>query len=279
MSNDADKGPLITWHHSLEEYFRETGEKANCLAWCHKRSEELYAHRKTFIDLPVIILSAVTGFLSVGSQQIFQGWSYTPVVLGVSSLFVSVLNTTGSYFGWAKRQEGHRISSIQYSRLYRFLSVELGLPREERQTPTALLKYVRDQIDRLQEISPLIPPEILSVFTNKFGKTDDIAKPEEANGLERITIYPSDSIKDAPTPSNQPIQIGQPFRLQGLRGGDSTLSQTSGIGTGNTTGGRSTEGGEDGGSKSVRPERDGHAESDSNSQNSVLPRAVESEEH
>ena len=107
MSNDADKGPLITWHHSLEDYFRETGEKANCLAWCHKRAEELYDGRKTFIDLPVIILSAITGFLSVGSEQIFQGWSYTPVVLGVSSLFVSVLNTTGSYFGWAKRQEGH----------------------------------------------------------------------------------------------------------------------------------------------------------------------------
>ena len=279
MSNDADKGPLITWHHSLEDYFRETGEKANCLAWCHKRAEELYDGRKTFIDLPVIILSAVTGFLSVGSEQIFQGWSYTPVVLGVSSLFVSVLNTTGSYFGWAKRQEGHRISSIQYSRLYRFLSVELGLPRSERQTPTALLKYVRDQIDRLQEISPLIPPEILSVFTDKFGKVEDIAKPEEANGLERITIYPSNSVKDAPTPSDFPLHDGQTVRIQNLRGRDSTLPQTSGVGESHPTGGRPAEGGQSGGSEVIRPVGDGHAEGHSDVENSVLPRPAESTEH
>jgi hypothetical protein len=254
MSNDADKGPLITWHHSLEDYFRETGEKANCLAWCHKRAEELYDGRKTFIDLPVIVLSAVTGFLSVGSQQIFQGWAYTPVVLGVSSLFVSVLNTVGSYFGWAKRQEGHRISSIQYSRLYRFLSVELGLPRSERQTPTALLKYVRDQIDRLQEISPLIPPEILLVFTSKFGKVEDIAKPEEANGLERITIYPVDTIKDVPTPSNPPFQDGPQIRLQSLRGRDSTLSEAGGVGASNPASGRPAEGGQGGGGEGLRIE-------------------------
>jgi hypothetical protein len=279
MSNDADKGPLITWHHSLEDYFRETGEKANCLAWCHKRAEELYDGRKTFIDLPVIVLSAVTGFLSVGSQQIFQGWAYTPVVLGVSSLFVSVLNTVGSYFGWAKRQEGHRISSIQYSRLYRFLSVELGLPRSERQTPTALLKYVRDQIDRLQEISPLIPPEILLVFTSKFGKVEDIAKPEEANGLERITIYPADTIKDAPTPSDSTAYLGQTVRIQNLCGRDSTLSEASGIGASHPAGGRSAEGGQGGGREILRPVGDGHAEGDSNPPNPVLPRPPEGTEH
>jgi len=252
--SDGETQPIISWHHSLEDYFRETGEKANCLAWCHKRSEELYAHRKTFIDLPVIVLSAVTGFLSVGSQQIFQGWAYTPVVLGVSSLFVSVLNTVGSYFGWAKRQEGHRISSIQYSRLYRFLSVELGLPREERQTPTALLKYVRDQIDRLQEISPLLPPVVLDVFTSKFGKVEDIAKPEEANGLERITIYPADNVKDVPTPSNPPLQIGSQIRLQGLRGRDSTVAEAGGVGAGNPASGRPAEGGQGGGGEGLRTE-------------------------
>jgi len=261
--SDGDKGPLINWHHSLEDYFREAGEKANCLAWCHKRSEELYSGRKTLIDLPVIVLSAVTGFLSVGSAQIFQGWPYTPVVLGVSSLFVSVLNTTGSYFGWAKRQEGHRISSIQYSRLYRFLSVELGLPREERQTPTALLKYVRDQIDRLQEISPLIPPEILAVFNAKFGDMKSIAKPEEANGLEGITIYPADTIKDAPTPSDSIVQSRREVRLQNLPVRNSIVAETSRPGPSDSTGGRSSESREDGGSSGLPTERLGHEEDDS----------------
>ena len=111
------------------------------------------------------------------------------ILLGVASLLVSVINTTGTYFGWAKRCENHRLSAIQYSRLYRFLAIELGLPRDERMTPTDLLKYTKDNYDRLQEISPLIPPEVAREFRKKFGKEMDISKPEELNGLDRVQVF------------------------------------------------------------------------------------------
>ena len=180
----------VTWNDTLETYFAETGEKANCLAWVHKRAEEIYSHRRTFIDLPVIVISSVTGFLSASAPSLFVGQEQlSSILLGVASLFVSVLNTTGTYFGWAKRAEAHRLSAIQYARLYRFLAIELGLPRDERMTPTDLLKYTKDSYDRLQEVSPLIPPELISEFKKKFGKNAEIRKPEELNGLEKITIY------------------------------------------------------------------------------------------
>jgi hypothetical protein len=110
----------------------------------------------------------------------------------VASLFVSVLNTAGSYYGWAKRSEGHRISAIHYARLYRFISVELSLPRDERMDPANFLKYVKDQYDRLQEISPLLPPEVIADFSKKFANEKEISKPEEANGLEKITVFRND---------------------------------------------------------------------------------------
>lgn len=56
------------------------------------------------------------------------------------SLFVGTLNTIGSYFGWAKRAEAHKISSITYARLHRYISVQLALPRNERLSPQDLLK-------------------------------------------------------------------------------------------------------------------------------------------
>ena len=254
--------PAITWHHSLEDYFASVAEKANCLSWCHKKAEALYSNRKTFIDLPVIVLSAVTGFLSVGSSTMFPGNENTAsACLGAVSLFVSVLNTTGSYFGWSKRQEGHRISSIQYSRLYRFLQVELGLPRCERQQPTELLKYVREQYDRLQEISPLIPETIASEFKAKFNKITDISKPEELNGLDAITIYPTPITNDgSPNPT---LYIRRTEGVSDVFEPRPTLTQTSGRGEGSPTGRRTQEGGEGGGHTSIRIVGDGHAEGDS----------------
>lgn len=195
-ASSGDSTKVIHWTEMLEEYFASTGEKAHCLSWCHKRSEQLYSVRRTWIDLPVIVISGVTGFLSAGSTTMFPDPRVSSVALGVASLFVSVLNTAGSYYGWAKRAEGHRISAIHYARLYRFISVELSLPRDERTEPNDFLKYVKDQYDRLQEISPLLPPEVIAEFKKLFANETEISKPEEANGLEKITVYRNDIVSD-----------------------------------------------------------------------------------
>jgi len=209
----------IHWNDRLEEYFASTGEKAHCLSWIHKKGEERYARLRTWIDLPVIAISSITGFLSVGSSSMFgENQMAVSVALGLCSLLVSVLNTTGTYFGWAKRAEGHRISSIQYARLYRFLSIEMSLPREERMTPADLLKHTKDQYDRLQEISPLVPPEIIAEFKRQFGKETEIAKPEEANGLEKIVVFPrpqTPSVRTRSHPSGTSLDapVGSPLAV------------------------------------------------------------------
>jgi hypothetical protein len=209
--------PTVTWSTALEEYFASTGEKAHCLSYLHKRSEMLYSQRRTWIDLPVIVLSSVVGFLSVGSSTMFEGSEMAASVgLGVGSLMVSVLQTVNTYFGWAKRAEGHRIASIQYARLYRFLNIEMNLPRNERSTPHDLLKNTQEQYDRLVEISPLLPQREIDEFKRKFAKETEISKPEEANGLEKIVIYnPMNHSKSLPTiqnnddaPRSQSVSIG-----------------------------------------------------------------------
>jgi hypothetical protein len=193
MGDSASQGgelaTKIHWTVKLEEYFASTGEKAHCLSWVHKQAETMYSSRRTWIDLPVIIGSGVIAFLNAGSQSLFDDPRLSSVALGVGSLAVGILNTMGSYFGWAKRAEGHRISAIHYSKLYRFITVELSLPREERMDPHDFLKYVKDQYDRLQEISPIIPTNVIADFQRKFKNETEISKPEEANGLEKISVY------------------------------------------------------------------------------------------
>ena len=189
QGGDSSEKVQIHWTVKLEEYFASTGEKAHCLSWVHKQAETMYSNRRTWIDLPVIVGSGVIAFLNAGSQSLFEDARISSVALGVGSLAVGIMNTMGTYFGWAKRAEGHRISAIHYSKLYRFITVELSLPREERMNPHDFLKYVKDQYDRLQEISPIIPQKVIHEFQKKFKNETEISKPEEANGLEKITVY------------------------------------------------------------------------------------------
>jgi hypothetical protein len=149
----------------------------------------MYSIRTTFIDLPVIVISTVVGAASIGSKDLFGDSPQAPIILGLFSIFVSVLNTVGSYFAWSRRSELHRVSFIQYSKMYRNLNIEMSLPRDERQTPDELLKYVKSEYERLHEISPLIPPGIIKKFNKNFAHETEISQPEEVNGLEKIEIY------------------------------------------------------------------------------------------
>jgi hypothetical protein len=207
----AESAVNIHWTVKLEEYFASTGEKAHCLSWVHKQSEAMYSNRRTWIDLPVIVGSGVIAFLNAGSQSLFVDARIASVALGVGSLAVGILNTMGTYFGWSKRAEGHRISSIHYSKLYRFITVELSLPREERMNPHDFLKYVKDQYDRLQEISPMVPQKVIYEFQRKFKNETEISKPEEANGLEKITIYRrADEEEQEAATLGKPLSVSTP---------------------------------------------------------------------
>jgi hypothetical protein len=197
----------ITWNMTLERYFKEVGEKANCLSWCHKRAEEHFSAKTVIIDLPCIIIGSVNGFISVGAKQIFPGDEMASLYIGVVALFVSLLNTISSYFSWGRRAEAHKMSSLNYAKLYRFLSVELSLPREERMACPDLLKYTKSEYDRLSEISPLLPPSVIDTFKSRFNKLSGISFPEEANGLHAVSIYkptPEEPISPQPLPPNSP---------------------------------------------------------------------------
>lgn len=188
-SGATDIGQNVTWTVVLEDYFAQTGEKANGLAIMHKRAESVFTRRKTYIDLPVIVGSGAVAFLNAGSSSLFTDHQLAATALGVGSLVIGILNTVGTYFGWAKRAEGHRMSGIHYAKLYRFINVELRLPRDQRMQPGDFLKYVKDQYDRLAELSPLIPSSISKDFARQMEKYKDISKPEETNGLNKINIF------------------------------------------------------------------------------------------
>jgi hypothetical protein len=180
----------ITWNSQLERILSDEGERSLCFQWLHSKSEKWYSKLNTYLSLPVILMSTVAGSASIGSQSLFGESSTAPIAIGCVSLAVATLNTVGSYFGWSKRSESHRIAALTYSKVYRFILIELALPRVERMSPKDMLKVIRDQCDRLQETSPQIPDNIINEFKQKFGDTTpDVKKPEITNGLDPIIVH------------------------------------------------------------------------------------------
>ena len=194
MEEDRD----ISWSNALEELVASEGEKCRGLAWINQKAETYYSHRANAIAIPVIILSTLAGTASVGSSSLFGNETMiSSVVIGLVSIGVGVLNTISSYFSWARKAEAHRIAYLQYGKLFSIIREEMSLPRSERQEPEAILKQIRDGMERLAETTPSPPQSILDEFNNHFKDEDKtISRPVEVNGLQKIKIYKVPSLTE-----------------------------------------------------------------------------------
>ena len=189
----------VHWNTQLEELLSKEGERALCYSWLHIKSQKRYAAFDANIALPVIILSTIAGTGSIASQTLFNGAPSASVAIGFISLGVGVMNTISNYFAFAKRSESHRIAGITYAKVHKFIVIELSLPRVERMKAKDMLKIIRDQLERLNEICPQVPDAIIRVFNEKFHDETDITKPEITNGLDPVLVYVENSEELTPS--------------------------------------------------------------------------------
>ena len=167
----------------LETLFKKEGEKCESLALLHNMAASYYNALSVCVNLPLISLSAVGGFLS--TTQLFEDQM---LALGGLSIFLSILKSMETYFGWTKRSEQHRYIALAYQKLHRIIATNLSLDRGDRMRAKELIDLVQNELDTLTSSEPIIPNIVIRKFKKQYGEYDT-AKPSIANGLTSIRIY------------------------------------------------------------------------------------------
>lgn len=200
--------PEVLWNPALEELLCNEAEKCSGLAWLHSKSEALYGAYNTRLQLPIIICSAVSGFASGVIPPSVAGGM---VAIGSVSILVSVLGTINSFFAFAKRTEGHRISAVQYTQICRAIRIEMNLPSEQRMPPKVLLKWVKDDLKRLSETAPRVPDSVIERYKKEvMPHSGDASHPEITNGIESVLPYALERLRrnvSSPNPARLEIRV------------------------------------------------------------------------
>ena len=179
----------INWTTDLEDVLASLGERCLCYRWLHSKAEKRASNLDTALTIPTVCLSTFAGSINIGSNSLFPDSQQASIVIGFLSILVGIIGTINTYFSFGKQAENHRITSLTYGKIHDFLRVELSLPRSERMNASSLLKTIRDQTDRLAEISPQIPDAVIHEFKTQFATTTpEVSKPEITNGLDPIKI-------------------------------------------------------------------------------------------
>lgn len=174
----------INYNRDLEQLLAQSAEECESLGILHLASYEKYNMLSNYINIPVIILSSGIGFIT----GIDLNYDKMNIILGIGSVFVGIIKSIDSYFQLGKRAEAHRLCALQYTQINKKIQIELSLCREQRQTAKDMLSIIKTDIKNLQDISPIIDREIIAQYNLKYGKYNNVKKPNFVNGLSEVKI-------------------------------------------------------------------------------------------
>ena len=182
MSNINQK-TNISYTDSFELFLKEHAEIFESMSILHTFSSQKYNRYSVMINLPVIFISSVIGFLNV--INIFTDQN---ILLGSISILISLFKSIESYMQYTKRSESHRMLSLSYSKMSKLIQSNLILSRDERQDARSLYEMVINTQQNLNESAPTIDKDIIDKF-NTIYKDYNTKKPTICNGLTDVKIH------------------------------------------------------------------------------------------
>lgn len=191
MEKLGDKKSLKTiWGNSEEDLLAKWADKATCYRWMHEKAQKKFYGSNLYMTLPVIVLSTLTGTANFGMGSIFPESLQGIAQLGIGgvSLITGIISTIANFMEYAQKMEAHRGASISWGKLHRKISVELSLPRTQREPCMEFLIVCRSELDRLIEQSPAIPDNVISEFKKEFPDSE-LIKPTKWNDMEKTKIH------------------------------------------------------------------------------------------
>ena len=173
----------IKYSFQLEQLLKDEAEIAESLSVLHRMSYVRYNTFSSIVSIPIIVISSMTGYMTA----LDLGWDNSSVFLGSLSILVGFIRSIEAYFGWGKRSESHRISSLQYAKTNKLIAVELALQSGDRIAAKDLLNIIKQDLQTLAEYAPMLDDTVIERFKTVYGKYPT-KKSNLTNGLTTIYI-------------------------------------------------------------------------------------------
>jgi hypothetical protein len=155
----------------------------------HTQSQVYYDRWNFWLSVPSVTLTALAGATTIGLTQLTPvAQTYVTIVVGITTIATGVLTSINQLLKAPQSGEGHRIASIAYGKLYRVISNELALRRDQRANAQEFLKIIRLEQDRLEESCPVIHGNIIRRFNKKVETNATLEKPEIVGELDHIRV-------------------------------------------------------------------------------------------
>ena len=176
----------ITWDDAIEKILSEMGDEAQINAYLHKKAQEYFTIKNIKFQLPIIVLSALSGTGNFISANFPDYSEYIILGVGGVSIFTSIISSVAQFLQVSQLSENHRMSYLSWEKFHSTIKFQLNKRRIARDNIKDFVSLIIPEYQRLKEISADIPTHILESIKNNKKKLKDMQVPYMLNGFHPV---------------------------------------------------------------------------------------------
>lgn len=178
----------MEWHYSFEKILSELADEAQIYSYLHKKAYEMFSYRNIKYQLPVIILSAISGSGNFISTNFPEHTKYIIIGIGCMSIITSIISSVAQFLKLSQLSEAHRISSLSWEKFHNLIKFQLRRKRKDRENIKEFFNIIISDYQRLKEMSPPIPESINKLVKSK-SNLNSMKIPFIINGFHPMQPY------------------------------------------------------------------------------------------
>ena len=186
-----------SWSDNMELLMKAWGEKAAGLRFMHEHSGGKWKKFADNLAISGIIVTGVASTISLIATSVDDPDVKNGLLFGVGGvgLISTLIQSFKKFYNAEEKAADHSSVAKQFGSFYRYMTLQLGMSREDRDPADVLTTWALKEYERLQQEAPPIGGSSIVLFNKKFDKNSQ-AIPDVAEDKFIINVFnPEKNIK------------------------------------------------------------------------------------
>ena len=184
-----------SWNSNMEILIKSWGEKAAGLRFMHQNaagSWKSFSNTLTLWSIGVTTIASGVSLIaaSIENPEIKNIILYVTGAIGIGS---SLLQSLKKFYNAEEKAADHISISKQFGTFYRYITLQMGMTREDRDPSDVLSAYALKEFERLMQESPSLSGAQIKLFRSTFKQSKQ-AVPDLCEKDFIINVYNTDKL-------------------------------------------------------------------------------------
>ena len=179
-----------SWSENMELLMKQWGEKAAGLRFMHSHSGGIWKKFSNRLSITGIVVTGVASTVTLIATSIGDENTKNGILLGVGGigLVSTLIQSFKKFYNAEEKAADHASVSKQFGSFYRYMVLQMGMSREDRDPADVLSAWALKEYERLQQEAPPIGGSSVALFKKKFTDPNQCI-PDVAEDKFVITVF------------------------------------------------------------------------------------------